>query len=361
MNAGVNGMNATNDRRTIPRRRVTVIGGGTGSFNLLVGLRPHDRLQLTSIVTMTDSGGDSGRLRNEFNVLPPGDLRRCLVALSNESPLLRALFNYRFDEEPLAGRQLGNLVMLALGKILGSERQGIDALHRLLNIRGRVLPISWDKVHLCAELADGRIIEEEANIDVPKHDPRIPIRRVFLCPEAQANPEALTAIAESQYVVLAPGDLYTSTIPNLLVGGVPGALANSPAKLIYVLNLMTKRGETLGYPASRHIEELIKYGGRVPDAVLVHRGPMPVDMAERYLVEEARPVEIDEPAIRALGVPLIRTAPVMSASSKARHDPERTARALLDLFEFLERPALAARESAAVPAAIAVVPSERSG
>jgi uncharacterized cofD-like protein len=361
MNAGGNAMNAMNDRRTIPRRRVTVIGGGTGSFNLLVGLRPHDRLQLTSIVTMTDSGGDSGRLRNEFNVLPPGDLRRCLVALSNESPLLRALFNYRFEEEPLAGRQLGNLVMLALGKILGSERQGIDALHRLLNIRGRVLPISWDKVHLCAELADGRIIEEEANIDVPKHDPRIPIRRVFLCPEAQANPEALTAIAESQYLVLAPGDLYTSTIPNLLVGGVPGALATSSARLIYVLNLMTKRGETLGYPASRHIEELIKYGGRVPDAVLVHRGPMPVDMAERYLVEEARPVEIDEPAIRALGVPLIRMAPVMSASSKARHDPERTARALLDLFEFLERPALAARESAAVPAAIAVVPSERSG
>jgi uncharacterized cofD-like protein len=349
------------ERRAIPRRRVTVIGGGTGSYNLLVGMRPLDRLQLTSIVTMTDSGGDSGRLRAEFNVLPPGDLRRCFVALSNESPLLRALFNYRFDEEPLAGRQLGNLVMLALGKILGSERQGLEALHRLLNIRGRVIPISWDKVQLCAQLADGRIIEEEANIDVPKHDPRIPIERVYLCPEAQANPEALTAIAESNFVVLAPGDLYTSTIPNLLVGGVPGALAASPAKLIYVLNLMTKRGETLGYPASRHIEELIKYGGRVPDAVLVHKGPLPVDMAERYLAEAARPVEVDEPALRALGVPMIQAAPVMSASSKARHDPDRTARALVELFDLLDRPALEVRPSGDVPAAIAVVPSERSG
>ena len=124
---------------------------------------------------------------------------------------------------------------------------------------------------------------------------------------------------------------------------------------------MTKRGETLGYPASRHLEELIKYGGRVPDAVLVHRGQVPVDMAQRYLAEEARPVEIDEAAIRALGVPMIRAAPVMSASSKARHDPERTARALLDLFDALEGPALAARESAALPVAIAVAPSERSG
>ena len=325
-----------------PRRSVTVIGGGTGSFNLLVGLRPYEHINLTSIVTMTDSGGDSGRLRTEFKVLPPGDLRRCLVALSDESPLLRELFNFRFEDDPLRGRQLGNLVMLALCRLLKSEREALEALHRLLNIRGRVLPVSWDHVHLHAELADGSVVEEEANIDVPKHDVSIPIRRVFLSPSAKPNPEALSAIADSDFVVFAPGDLYTSTIPNLLVDGVPEALRASPAKMVYVTNLMTKRGETLGYTASRHVEELIKYSGRIPDAVLVHTGGLPTEMAERYLVEEARPVEVDEIRMRSLGVPLVRADRVMSASSKARHDPDRTAEALMDLFAMLEIEAVTA-------------------
>jgi uncharacterized cofD-like protein len=317
-------------------RAVVVIGGGTGSYNVLFGLRQIGQLKLSSIVTMTDSGGDSGRLRSEFKVLPPGDIRRCLVALSEDSSLLRELFNFRFDDDPLRGRQLGNLLVLALARILGSEREAINAIHRLLNIRGRVLPVSWDQVHLCAELADGQIIEEEAHIDVPKHDPSIPIRRVFLRPEATANPEALAAIAESDFIVLAPGDLYTSSIPNLLVTGVPEALRRSRARLICVLNLMTKRGETLGYPASRHIEKIIQYGGRVPDAVLVHRGEVPQEMAQRYLVEEAHPVEIDEARVHALGVPLIWPAPVISEASKARHDPQRTAAALLALFAALQ-------------------------
>ncbi len=224
--------------------------------------------------------------------------------------------------------------MLALGRILGSERQGIDALHRLLNIRGRVLPYRWDKVHLCAELADGRIIEEEANIDVPKHDPSHPDPPGVPLPRGPGQPRG--ADGHRRERLRGAGAWRSVHLDHSQPAGAaacPRRWRNSPAKLIYVLNLMTKRGETLGYPASRHVEELINYGGRVPDAVLVHRGPMPVDMAERYLVEEARPVEIDEPAIRALGVPLIRTAPVMSASSKARHDPERTARALLDLFD----------------------------
>ncbi len=324
---------------------MVVIGGGTGSYNVLAGLRRFDRLRLVSIVTMTDSGGDSGRLRSEFKVLPPGDIRRCLVALSEDSSLLRELFNFRFDDDPLRGRQLGNLLVLALARILGSEREAINAIHRLLNIRGRVLPVSWDQVHLCAELADGQVIEEEADIDVPKHDPSIPIRRVFLRPEATPNPEALAAIEDSDFIVLAPGDLYTSSLPNLLVQGVPEALRRSRAKLVYVVNLMTKRGETLGYPASRHVEELIRYGGRVPEAVLVHRGEMPVEMAQRYRAEEAHLVEIDEPQVHALGVPLVWSAPVISTASKARHDPVRTSLALVRLFAALD-------EAGATPAAL---------
>jgi uncharacterized cofD-like protein len=316
-------------------RAVTVIGGGTGSFNVLAGLRPHRHLQLTSIVTMTDSGGDSGRLREEFNLLPPGDIRRCLVALSemsDEGALLRELFNFRFEDDPLRGRQLGNLLVVALTRILGSQAEAINAIHRLLNIRGRVVPVSWDQVHLCAELADGRIIEEEANIDVPKHDPSIPIARVFLKPEARANPEALRALAESSTIILAPGDLYTSTIPNLLVPGIADVIRRSRAPLYYILNLMTKRGETHGFSASRHVAEIGRYTGRVPDVVLAHTGQLPSAMARRYLAEAATPVVIDESEIRSLGVRKLRARPVMSDASKARHDPDRTAAALLELF-----------------------------
>ncbi len=308
------------------------MGGGTGSFQLLAGLRDNDRLTLRSIVTMTDSGGDSGRLRDEFGVLPPGDIRRCLLALSEDSTLLRSLFEFRFQEDPLHDRQMGNLLFLALTRILGTERAALQAVHRLLKIRGQVLPVSWDHVHLCAELANGQIVEREANIDKPVHDPAIPIRRVFLKPAANPNPDALDAIVTSDFIVLAPGDLFTSTIPNLLVTDVPEALQSAPGKLVYVMNLMTKRGETDGYSASRHVEQIITYGGRVPDAVLGHVGPLSDDLTRRYQAESAQPVRLDHSELAALGIGHLRTADIMSPSSKARHDPGRTAVALDGLF-----------------------------
>ncbi len=313
-------------------RTVTVIGGGTGSFNVLSGLRAHKHLTIRSIVTMMDSGGDSGRLRDEFGVLPPGDIRRCLVALSDEAPLMRQLFSFRFAEEPLEGRHFGNLFFLALTKILGSEREAIKAIGTLLKIRGAVHPITLDNVQLHAELSDGQLIKGEKHIDAPKHDPSIPIRRVYLEPEATANPDALAAIAESAYIVLAPGDLFTSTIPNFLVRGVKQALTSARGRLIYIVNLMTKRGETNGYSAARHVEQIIHYGGRVPDAVLVHRGPISDDLISRYRAEDADQVFIDEETIIKLGVRKIRAADMMSASSLVRHDPVRTADALVSLF-----------------------------
>lgn len=328
-------MTAPGSPNTGHRKLVTIIGGGTGSFNVLTGLRAHEDIAIRSIVTMMDSGGDSGRLRDEFGVLPPGDIRRCLVALAEESTLMRQLFSFRFTEESLNGRHFGNLFFLALTKILGSEREAISAIGGLLKIRGQVLPITWDNVHLHAELADGHVIAGEKHIDVPQHDPTIPIRRVFLEPEAAANPEALAAIAESAFVVLAPGDLFTSTIPNLLVRGVPAALQKSRARLIYILNLMTKQGETNGYTASRHVQQIARYSGRTPDAVLVHRGPIPEDLAVRYRAEEKHRVIVDEEELGRLGVRLIRSAPLMSTTSLVRHDPARTAAALLALFDEL--------------------------
>ena len=314
-------------------RIVTVIGGGTGSFHILSALRMQAGLSIRSVVTMMDSGGDSGRLRDEFGVLPPGDVRRCLIALSEESSLLRNLFSFRFDEAPLEGRSFGNLLFLALTRTLGSEQHAVEAIGRILKIRGRVVPVTWDHSHLFAQLADGRVIEGEANIDVPEHDASVPIERVYLEPAARANPEAVGAIQESDFVVIAPGDLYTSILPNLLVEGIPEALRRTRARLIYVVNLMTRYGETWGYSAGRHVEEIIRYGGRAPDVVLAHKGDIPEELALRYEKEAAHRVDLDVEALYELGVGIIQTADIASSSSLVRHDPERTGLALAAIFD----------------------------
>ncbi|MBW2293338.1 MAG: YvcK family protein [Deltaproteobacteria bacterium] len=309
------------------------------------GLRDH-AVDLCSIVTMMDSGGHSGVLRDAYGVLPPGDLRRCLIALSDEAQILRDVFSFRFEDPPLAGHNLGNLFLLALTKATGSERRAIESISKILKIKGRVVPVTWDHSHLNAELDNGDIIEGEGNIDVrgnaspalPDRDLTHGIRRVFLSPPATANPDALNEIARADVVVLAPGDLFTSTIPNLLVDGIPEAIQESNAPLIYVLNLMTKHGETDGYSASRHLAEIVRYAGRVPDGVLIHDGSVPEHLIARYDSERARPVELDLDKMRELGVSLIRSKNIMSADSLVRHDPERTAAALIDLAEALLQP-----------------------
>ena len=316
-------------------RVVTVIGGGTGSFHVLRGLRPYEHLWIQSVVTMMDSGGDSGRLRDEFGVLPPGDVRRCLVALSEESKVLRDLFSFRFEEEPLEGRSFGNLFFLAATKVLGSEKDAIEAIERILKIRGRVIAVTWDHAHLYAELADGTVVEGEANISVPKHDPKVSIETVSLKPAASANPDALEAIAASDVIVLAPGDLYTSVICNLLVEGVRDAIVASRAPLIYVLNLMTPYGETYGYSASRHVAEVARYAGRVPEILLAHEGSVPEALREKYEAQHAHQVNLDVPRLKELGVREIHLHDLMSASSLVRHDPVRTGKALADLIDDL--------------------------
>lgn len=313
--------------------RIAVIGGGTGSFTVLRGLTRYTD-ELSAIVSVMDSGGSSGRLRDEFGALPPGDVRQCLVALSADDQdglLLRRLFEYRFPRgEGLGGHSFGNLLLTALSDLSGGLEPAIAAATSILNIRGRVIPVTLDDVHLCAELADGTVIRGEGRIDVRAVRPDVPIARVFLDPPGQANPAALDAVATADLIVIGPGDLYTSIIPNLLVDGISAAISRSPGSLAYVCNVMTKRGETDGYTASDFAAQIAGYLGRERlDFVLANSGALPAEILKRYAAEGADPVEIDERLSRI--VDNVVAADLASRGDYARHDGDRLARRLIDL------------------------------
>ena len=254
------------------RPKIVVIGGGTGTFVALSGLKKYP-VDLTAIITMMDSGGSSGRLRDELGVLPPGDVRQCLVALAKSSKLLRDMFNYRFEEGALKGHTFGNIFLSTLAKTTGSMKKAISEVGKILRIQGRVVPVTYGKSDLCVELEDGTIIEGETYIDeVEKREKRARIKRAFLKPEIEANPDAVTAIKTADVIVIGPGDLYTSIIPNLLVNGIEAAIKKSKGKKIYVLNLMTKYGQTTTHTAKDHVDDLEKYIGEgVLDLVLINK------------------------------------------------------------------------------------------
>ncbi|HUQ84740.1 MAG TPA: gluconeogenesis factor YvcK family protein [Candidatus Limnocylindrales bacterium] len=249
-----------NSNTKIPK--VVVIGGGTGSFVALSGLKKYP-IDLTAIVTMMDSGGSSGRLRDELGVLPPGDIRQCLVALATSSKLLRDLFMYRFEEGDLKGHNFGNIFLSSLEKTTGSMEKAITEVSKILRIHGHVVPVTFKKADLCVELIDGKIITGETHIDeVETKMNRARIKKAFLTPSVTANPNALKSIIEADFILIGPGDLYTSIIPNLLVKGIANALKKSKAHKIYVMNLMTKYGQTTHYTAIDHISDLEKYIGK---------------------------------------------------------------------------------------------------
>lgn len=244
--------------------KIVTIGGGTGTYVTLLGLKKYP-VDLTAVVSMMDSGGSSGRLRDEFGILPPGDSRRALLALS-ELPLekisLRQLLEYRFENgEGLKGHSLGNLLLVALEKMTGRADLAIAEAGRILDVRGRVLPITLTHTYLCARLADGTIIKGESNIDIRRVRPDLKILDVFLDEPAMVFSSVKKAILGADLIVLCPGDLYTSLVPNLLVDGVCRAIFQSKAKLVYVCSLMTKYGETDGFSASDFIKEIQRYLG----------------------------------------------------------------------------------------------------
>lgn len=248
---------------------VVVIGGGTGSFIVLSGLRDKP-VNLTSLVTMMDSGGSTGRLRDQLGVLPPGDLRQSLVALSKTRRVWRDLFLYRFDNGDFDGHNFGNVFLSALEKMTGSIESALELASDVLHVQGKVLPVTLDNSHLCVRLQDGTIIKGEAYIDIEEAN-RPKIVNSFLNPSAHANPNAVQAIMEADFIVMGPGDLYTSLIPNFLVEGISEALSASTAKTIFISNLMTKTGQTDSYSVSDYVTEVLKYSKKTHiDHVLVN-------------------------------------------------------------------------------------------
>lgn len=311
--------------------RIVVIGGGTGLSTLLRGIKEFTS-NVTAIVTVADDGGSSGRLRKEMGVLPPGDIRNCLVALADSEPLMARLFQYRFPEgDPtgLGGHTFGNLFIATMSAITGDFEEAVKESSRVLAVRGRVLPSTLEDVALAAECEGGGVVDGESTIS--KCGARIV--RVFLKPrDPKALPEAVEAIHDADAVVLGPGSLFTSVLPNLLVRGITGAIRRSEALKIYVCNVMTQPGETDGFTASDHVRAIFEHVGEgLVNYVLVNTGEVPPRLAERYRQEGAHPVVVDCERLRALGVSVVESN-LISTTNYARHDPERLAKAIITML-----------------------------
>jgi len=310
-------------------KNVVVIGGGTGVFTVLSGLKKYP-YHLSAIVTMADDGGSTGTLREEFGILPPGDVRRALVALAaSDNQTMSELFNFRFGENSsLHGHSLGNLLLTALEKITGSLTEALKEAVKILNVKGDVIPVTLKKTKLHAELEDGTIVEGESNIDIPKHNPNLKIKRVFLEPKVTANADAVRAIKSADVVILGPGDLFTSIIPNLLVVDIVGALKKTKAKIIYISNVMTKFGETNHFKASEFIAEIENYLGKdVIDYYVVNIEKLKGKVLERYKHENVDFVDYDKDNLGKSNFKTV-TGSFLRKGQFLRHDQEKLAQVL---------------------------------
>lgn len=321
--------------------KVVAIGGGTGLSTLLRGLKLHvaepsrpaqfqpEISRLTAVVTVTDEGGSSGRLRRHFRVLPPGDIRNCLVALAEDEKLLTQLFSYRFSSgHGLRGHSLGNLLLTALTHLTHDFAKAVRLSGEVLAIRGEIFPSTLSDVRLKAERKDGRIIYGESRITRT----RIPIKRLHIVPSGcRPLQETLVAIRKADVITLGPGSLYTSLIPNLLVHGIAEEIGRSKALKVYVGNLMTQPGESRGYTAADHVRALHEHAGlRLFDYAILNTRPVSRALLKRYAAERAEPVALDLEQVRALGVKPI-LADLLAEDHVARHDSHRLAHLLLNL------------------------------
>ncbi len=314
--------------------KIVAIGGGTGLSTILEGLKDYTS-NISAIVTVADEGGSSGRLREELGMLPPGDIRNCLVSLAEAPKLMRNLFQYRFTEgDGIKGHSFGNLFIAAMTQVTGSFEDAIKASSRILAIRGRVMPSSLDKIRLKAEYKDGSIKEGEDKISNGTE----PVKRVCLdSPNAQANPEAIEAIREADMIILGPGSLFTSIIPNLLIKQITEEIVKRNVLKLYICNVMTQHGETDGFTAADHLEALLSHAGKnVMNYCMVNSGRLDYNLLLRYSQDKSFPVIFDRERLRKLGA-IVFEGDVVSRSDYLHHDYEKTAKVIMDIYNYDKR------------------------
>lgn len=318
-----------------PDKKIVIVGGGTGLSTLLRGLKKFN-VDLTAIVTVADDGGSSGRLRDDYKIPPPGDVRNVIAALSEVEPLVEEMFQYRFkgkDKEHLDGHSLGNLMLTALTEITGDFSHAIREMSRVLNVHGRVLPAANQRLTLFAELEDGLIVEGESKI--PTYEKKI--KRVFCKPDhVHALPEAIHAIEQADLIVIGPGSLYTSIIPNLLVEDIRDAIVQAKGKKVYICNLMTQNGETSHYTASDHVQAIYDHANAsFLHAILINNdAEVPVDVQRAYEEEDAEPVKFDVGQLEAMGLEVIKKQ-IANVSEKGtvRHQAIKVAEYLAEYMK----------------------------
>ena len=322
--------------------KITVIGGGTGTFVVLRGLKNYP-VDLSAIVTVADSGGSSGRLRSEFGFLPVGDLRQCLAALAKDSDeALIHLLTYRFNRgEGIKGHNVGNLILTALRDIYGSEPKALEAASHIFRISGRVYPVSLSESTLCAIYEDGLKVSGEHEVDEPEFGGGKRIAKVFLEPSIRIYPKAAEAVRNADLVVLGPGDIYTSTIPCLLVDGLRAVLKKSKARICYVMNLMNRFSQAHGYKASDYISELSRYCGRPVDLAVVNSSRIPKEVVAAYIKEKASVIEDDRQETKKFKVvraDLVKQSKIERQDGDSlqrsffRHDGDKLARVLIKIL-----------------------------
>jgi uncharacterized cofD-like protein len=311
--------------------KIVVIGGGTGLSTMLRGLK-HYTTNITAIVTVADDGGGSGDLREDLGILPPGDIRNCILSLADTEPLMEELLQYRFKGGRLENQSFGNLFLAAMDGISSNFEEAVQKMSSVLAVTGKVLPVTLDNVTLMAKLKNGTIVAGESRIPDTVIETGSPIESVYLKPsDAKALTEAVQAIADADAIILGPGSLYTSIIPNLLVKDISNALHKTDALKLYVANIMTQPGETDNYGVEDHIKALYKHGGEgIVDYVVVNVGRIAKDLEERYLEDNSSVVTTDKKTVEAMGIKIIEENFVKVKNSFIRHDSEKLAAILIE-------------------------------
>ncbi len=319
-------------------KKIVTIGGGTGNFTVLKGLRNYD-VDISAIVSMADDGGSTGILRDELGVLPPGDVRQCLVALSDSSRLMRSLMNYRFEQGGLVGHSFGNLLLSALEKVTGSFEKAVEEVGKILYIKGKVIPVTTHQVRLKMILKNCKLLEGEREIYM-SHEIEDGYSSIYLEPYPKANPHAINEIMNADVIIVGPGGLHTSLIPNFLVEGVSEALLQSDATKIFVANLMNRRGQTTHFKMSDHLKELEKYiGGDVFDYILMNNQNPPKELIDLYAAEGDL-IQNDLSDDRVREAPLLGELRAgakkdLMKRSLIRHDSKKLASELMKIVDHL--------------------------